>query len=95
MAKGVWAWAWVRVSVWAWASMGLRVGACVGREGGWPSEAYSVCAMAASGVERGPRPGDALERGEVQPLPSRAPSLCPPTVPLMASSSFNGICNRQ
>ena len=29
------------------------------------------------------------------PPPSRAPSLCPATVPLTASVSFNGIGNRQ
>ena len=29
------------------------------------------------------------------PPPSRAPSLCPATVSLTASASFNGICNRQ
>ena len=42
---------------------------------------------------------DALEGREVPPPPppppSRAPSLCPATVPLTASASFNGICNRQ
>ena len=34
-------------------------------------------------------------RGEVPPPPFRAPSLCTATVPLTASASFNGICNRQ
>ena len=29
------------------------------------------------------------------PPASRAPSLCPATVSLMASANFNGICNRQ
>ena len=29
------------------------------------------------------------------PPPSRAPSLCPATVHLTPSASFNGICNRQ
>ena len=29
------------------------------------------------------------------PPASRAPSLCPATVPLAASAGFNGICNRQ
>ena len=29
------------------------------------------------------------------PPPFRAPSLCPATVPLMPTSSINGICNRQ
>ena len=29
------------------------------------------------------------------PAPSRAPSLCPATVSLTPSASFNGICNRQ
>ena len=39
---------------------------------------------------------DASERGEViPPPPSKAPSLCPATVSLTASASFNGICNRQ
>ena len=38
---------------------------------------------------------DALEGGEVPPPPSRAPSLCPATVSLTASASFNGMCNRQ
>ena len=39
---------------------------------------------------------DALEGGEVPPPPlSRASSLCPPTVPLTASASLNGTCNRQ
>ena len=42
-----------------------------------------------------PPPRDALEGGEVPPPPFRAPSLCPATVPLTASASFNGICNRQ
>ena len=34
--------------------------------------------------------------GEAAPPPpsSRAPSLCPATVPLTASAGFNGICNR-
>ena len=36
---------------------------------------------------------DALEGGEVPP--SRAPGLCPATVPLTPSASLNGICNRQ
>ena len=40
--------------------------------------------------------GDALKRGGEEPrLPSRAPSLCPATVPLTASASLNGIGNRQ
>ena len=46
----------------------------------------------------GPRGGgrDALEGGRYPPSPlSRAPSLCPATVPLTLSASFNGICNRQ
>ena len=36
---------------------------------------------------------DALEGGEVPPppTPSRAPSLCPRTVPLTANANFNGI----
>ena len=42
----------------------------------------------------GPSPRDALEGGEVPP-PSRAPSLCPTTVPLTPSASLNGICDRQ
>ena len=29
------------------------------------------------------------------PPPSRAPSLCPATVSLIATASFNGVCNRQ
>ena len=36
---------------------------------------------------------DALEGGRYPP--SRAPSLCPVTVSLTPSASFNGICNRQ
>ena len=38
-----------------------------------------------------------IGRGEAPPppRPSRAPSLCPATVSLTASSSFSGICNRQ
>ena len=44
----------------------------------------------------GDPPRDALEGGEVPPPPSsRAPSLCPATVPLTPSASLNGICNRQ
>ena len=39
-----------------------------------------------------PPPKDALEPS---PPPSRAPSLCPATVPLTPSASFHGICNRQ
>ena len=36
-----------------------------------------------------------LEGGRYRiPLQGRAPSLCPATVPLTASASFNGICNR-
>ena len=48
-------------------------------------------------VRRGqPDPRDALEGGGVPPPPpSRAPSLCPATVPLTPSASLNGICNRQ
>ena len=39
---------------------------------------------------------NALEGGGAPPPPpSRAPSLCPATVPLTASASFNGIRNRQ
>ena len=38
---------------------------------------------------------DALEGGEVPPSPSKAPRLCPATVPLTPSASLNGICNRQ
>ena len=33
--------------------------------------------------------------GRYPPPPSRAPSLCPATVPLTPSAGFNGICNRQ
>ena len=36
---------------------------------------------------------DALEGGGAPPPPGRVPSLCPATVPLMPSASFNGICN--
>ena len=48
------------------------------------------------GIGGGGRAGSrgALEGGEIPP-PSRAPSLCPATVPLTPSTSFNGICNRQ
>ena len=44
-----------------------------------------------------PPPRDALEGGEAAPTPppSRAPSLCPATVSLTPSASFNGIYNRQ
>ena len=44
-----------------------------------------------------PSPGMHWKRGEPPPPPplSRAPSLCPATVPLTASASLNGICNRQ
>ena len=40
---------------------------------------------------------DALGGGGVPPPPppSRAPSMCPATVPLTPSASLNGICNRQ
>ena len=41
---------------------------------------------------------DALEGGgepPAPPPPSRAPSLCPATVPLTPNASLNGICNRQ
>ena len=54
-----------------------------------------------SSVLRCPRctPGSIHEYGfTVGPRPrpaSRAPSLCPATVSLTASASFNGICNRQ
>ena len=52
------------------------------------------CAAMCDG--RGDRARDALEVGEVHPpSPSRAPSLRPATVPLTASASLNGICNRQ
>ena len=33
--------------------------------------------------------------GRPPPPPSRAPSLCPATVPLTPSAGFNGICNRR
>ena len=33
--------------------------------------------------------------GAPPPPPSRAPCLCPASVPLTASASLNGICNRQ
>ena len=33
--------------------------------------------------------------GRPPPPPSRAPSLCPATVPLTARAGFHGICNRQ
>ena len=39
--------------------------------------------------------GGCMGRGGRSPPPSRAPSLCPATVPLTASASLNGICNRQ
>ena len=47
---------------------------------------------------RTPPPRDALERGGGSPPPpppssSRAPGLCPATVPLMPSASLDGICN--
>ena len=39
---------------------------------------------------------DALDRGGSPPPPSsRAPSPCPASVPLTATASLNGICNRQ
>ena len=41
-----------------------------------------------------PPPRDALEGGRELPS-SRASSLCPATVPLTPSASFNGICTRQ
>ena len=34
-------------------------------------------------------------KGGRYPSPSRAPSLCPATVSLTPSASFNGVCNRQ
>ena len=44
----------------------------------------------------GADPRDALERGGGRgDPPLRPPSLCPGTVSLTASASFNGICNRQ
>ena len=41
-----------------------------------------------------PPPPGCIGRGGGTP-PSRAPSLCPATVPPTASASLNGICNRQ
>ena len=43
----------------------------------------------------GDAPQGCIGRGEAPPSPSRAPSLCPATVPLTPSASFNGICNRR
>ena len=42
-----------------------------------------------------PPPGMHWKRGRHPPPASRAPSLCPATVPLTASASLNGSCNRQ
>ena len=47
------------------------------------------------GVGVMPTPQGCIGRGEVSPPPSRAPSLCPATVPLMASAGVSGIRNRQ
>ena len=56
----------------------------VGAVGAWGSEGATP-----------PPSRDALEVGEPPPPPCSAPSLCPARVPLTASASFNGICNRQ
>ena len=53
-------------------------------------DGYSV--RAAGGL--GFRGAGIIGRGEPPPSPSRAPSLCPATVPLTASASLNGFCNR-
>ena len=42
-----------------------------------------------------PAPGMHWKGGRYPPPFSRTPSLCPATVPLTPSASFNGICNRQ
>ena len=47
-------------------------------------------------VGRDPRSAMHWKEGRCPlPPPSRAPSLCPATVPLTPSASLNGICNRQ
>ena len=61
--------------------------------GGGVSAQSSRSRSRGSEEERG-EDRDALEGGGYPP-PSRAPSLCPATVPLTASVSFHGICNRQ
>ena len=48
-----------------------------------------------AGLGMGVEGREALERGGAPPpLPGRAPSLRPPTVPLTPSASLNGVCNR-
>ena len=42
-----------------------------------------------------PPPPSGGRRNRPPPPPSRAPSLCPATVPLTASAGFNATCNRQ
>ena len=42
-----------------------------------------------------PPPQGCIGRWGGSPSPSRAPSLCPTTVSLTPSASFNGICNRR
>ena len=44
---------------------------------------------------RPPAQGCTTKRRAPLPPPSRAPSLCPATVPLTPSAGLNGICNRQ
>ena len=71
---------------------------CWGQELGWawavgPLMASVQCATAC--LAGGGGQGCIGRGGGTTHPPSRAPSLCPATVPLAASASFNGICNRQ
>ena len=71
-------------------------GFCVGSVPFWSPKALwrGLGRWVLPAVRVGGRGGrDALEGGEVPP--SRAPSLCPATVPLTPSASVNGVCNRQ
>ena len=53
------------------------------------------CVAATHSKALRPRQGCIVGGGYPLPPPSRAPSLCPATVPLTPSASLNGICNRQ
>ena len=64
-----------------------------GQRGPGPLNRTRVHKGSAAGCGGG-TPRDALEGGKVPP-PSRAPSLCPATVPLTPCASLKGICNRQ
>ena len=72
-------------------AVGVEVGPPGGGRHGRGGRVAGLCLVILGGGGAGMH----WEGGEITSPPSRAPSLCPATVPLTPSAGFDGICNRQ